>query len=194
MPSNGRFVGISTLNYRIRSFCHDPSCGIRCPGSQERTQSKLETIARKEQQRLGTAEEVPEHQRRPHIKGYYRLESPRPKHFWSLHNEIGNIWTHLAALAYMVVYFADWLSEQHPPWQVESPRRFYLCGVAAYFFASIVVFATSVVFHWRACTSEREFLCWRCLDFSACLGLVVVAVAFQWPFTATLVCSVCTSA
>mmetsp|Transcript_18140 Transcript_18140/g.63734 ORF Transcript_18140/g.63734 Transcript_18140/m.63734 type:complete len:324 (+) Transcript_18140:39-1010(+) len=126
---------------------------------------------------LGLAEDVPEYQRRDYVLKYYRLELPRLRHFWRLHNELGNMWTHLIAGLYMAHRFRSWVLEQDEyadPWSLPWPRIAYLCGVVGFYFTSLVVFGISVQYHWRMCTPERELLCWRCMDQSACLALVVV--------------------
>mmetsp|Transcript_63509 Transcript_63509/g.189236 ORF Transcript_63509/g.189236 Transcript_63509/m.189236 type:complete len:278 (+) Transcript_63509:24-857(+) len=122
---------------------------------------------------LGAAEEVPEYQRRPYICNYYRLERPCLRHFCRCHNELGNIWTHVVAFACTLYRLAVWLSSQDAIMAMGWPRALYAFGVTAYFVAALVVFGASVQFHWRMCSPKREFLCWRCLDQSCCLALVV---------------------
>jgi len=123
---------------------------------------------------LGAAEEVPEYQRRPFICQYYRLERPCLRHFCSCHNELGNIWTHILAYAYTLYRFAVWLSSQDTVMDMPWPRALYALGVVVYYLASLAVFGASIQFHWRMCSAKHEFLCWRCLDQSCCLALVVV--------------------
>eukprot|EP00415_Alexandrium_ostenfeldii_P001666 UN1666 len=54
------------------------------------------------------------------------------------------------------------------------PRALYAFGVVAYYVVALAVFGASVQFHYRGCSPKREFLCWRCLDQSCCLALVIV--------------------
>lgn len=133
---------------------------------------------------LGNFEEVPEYQRRSYILRHYRLEAPRMRHFWLLHNEFGNMWTHLVALVLTLARFGSWLhyelqhSNRQRFWDSSSglawPRQIYAAGVVSFYFASLLTFGISVMYHWRQSGKEREVKCWLCLDISCCALLLLV--------------------
>ena len=122
---------------------------------------------RKEDRWLGTWEEVPEYQRNPHILRYYRLERPRYRHFWRGHNEFGNMWTHLFAAVVMALRFVRWLQEPVASAATTWTHVFYCTGIFLFFVASIAVFAVSVQYHWRMCSTEKDVRCWHCVDVPA---------------------------
>lgn len=123
---------------------------------------------------LGTVDEVPAYQRRPFILKFYRLEVPRLRHFWHLHNEFGNMWTHIVALVLTAWRFLAWIRSDLPGDAELSPARStYAVGVVGFFVASLVTFAVSVTYHWRHCSNECEARCWLCLDISCC-GLLLL--------------------
>lgn len=126
---------------------------------------------------LGTFEEVPEYQRRLYILRHYRLDAPRMRHFWLLHNEFGNMWTHLVALVLTLVRFGSWLHFELQDSSATSlawPRQIYAAGVVSFYFASLLTFGISVMYHWRQSGKEREVSCWLCLDISCCALLLLV--------------------
>lgn len=127
---------------------------------------------------LGGIDEVPDYQRRVYILWYYRLEAPRLRHFWRLHNEVGNMWTHLIAAALTLVRFGCWLQaellEDYSVSGLSWPRKLYAAGVVSFYLASLLTFGISVTYHWRQSGKEREVKCWLCLDISCCALLLLV--------------------
>lgn len=135
---------------------------------------------------LGNFEEVPEYQRKPYIHWYYRLEAPRMRHFWRVHNELGNMWTHLFAAAVTLIRFRSWWQCEPTQDATAAPslvwtRQTYAAGVATFFFGSLITFCISVMYHWRHCGKELEVKCWLCLDISCCGLLLLLGFAAGVP-------------
>lgn len=136
--------------------------------------SWLDVSSGVEERWLGGVEEVPPYQRRPFILTWYRLERPQLRHFWRLHNELVNMWTHILAACFLMLRFARWISLQDFNACLEWPRGLYTAAVMAFFITSVGVFSISVQHHWTCCAEEDVFVYWNCIDRSACLLVVVM--------------------
>ncbi|CAE8622555.1 unnamed protein product [Polarella glacialis] len=130
---------------------------------------------------LGSAEEVPGYQRRRFIHRHYRLEPPRLCHFYRCHNELGNMWTHVAALGFTLMRFASWWVQVPSHSDLVWPGPLYAFGVAAFFVSSLFVFSVSIQYHWRYCSGEREFNGWLCLDLAGCFMTLFIGFAAGIP-------------
>eukprot|EP00928_Gymnodinium_smaydae_P030740 TRINITY_DN22775_c0_g2_i2.p1 TRINITY_DN22775_c0_g2~~TRINITY_DN22775_c0_g2_i2.p1 ORF type:complete len:256 (+),score=44.04 TRINITY_DN22775_c0_g2_i2:30-770(+) len=124
--------------------------------------------------RLGETSQVAELRRRPFICGYYRLDAPCVRDFVCCHNELGNIWTHVIAALLILVQLGLWCSEWHVGMSWTLPQAAYRVGVLLFFLGSFATFCVSVQYHWKMCSTDKEFLRWMCLDQSSCLVLVVI--------------------
>lgn len=129
--------------------------------------------------RLGHFSEVPEHQRRDFIVGYYRLQTPCLAHFYTWHNETLNIWTHLMGMVFFL--YRGWsrvisqLSEHGSLLAVSAPM--YSILVWMLLGSTIQCMLTSTIFHYRQCTCRKEFECYLCLDQSGILSLIACSYA-----------------
>mmetsp|Transcript_27900 Transcript_27900/g.60564 ORF Transcript_27900/g.60564 Transcript_27900/m.60564 type:complete len:357 (-) Transcript_27900:21-1091(-) len=93
-------------------------------------------LCQKKREWLGLEEDVPSYQRRDFIRRYYRTERPRLSHFFWLHNEWGNIWTHIASGLYMLYRFYLWLEAQLELTAVAEPPLFSIQNMSGVPFAT----------------------------------------------------------
>jgi adiponectin receptor len=74
----------------------------------------------------------------------------------------------------MALRFVRWLQEPVASAATTWIHVFYCTGIFLFFVASIAVFAVSVQYHWRMCSTEKDVRCWHCVDVSACLSVLLV--------------------
>lgn len=135
-------------------------------------------------QKLGSASQVPPHQRRIFIGNCYRLQSPRLIHFFTLHNETLNIWSHLLGAVFFAMRGWHWvMTELETPYDEYS--AFYAMLVMLLIMASLICMGASALFHWRSCSSLREHRCYLCADRAGilCLFASSFAVGITFGFT-----------
>eukprot|EP00929_Paragymnodinium_shiwhaense_P093055 TRINITY_DN5310_c0_g1_i1.p1 TRINITY_DN5310_c0_g1~~TRINITY_DN5310_c0_g1_i1.p1 ORF type:complete len:332 (+),score=57.01 TRINITY_DN5310_c0_g1_i1:79-1074(+) len=131
---------------------------------------------RRSRLRLGKSEDVSEIQRRPYLCSGYRLERPALRHFWSSHNELVNMWTHLLGGFVAIKMTADWIWNHDSMLTQESwysARFAYFCAITMWNLTAVCAMFVSAIFHWKSCDCDERVLHWTNLDQNVC-GLVAL--------------------